>query len=726
MTKASNRSSNKGMEPFIFASYSHKDIEIVSRIIKELQMNGYRIWDYSDRPVGTSFPEYITEQLSGAAVILAFISNSSVDSGWCRLELQFAFRERKKIIPILLDGCSVRDLPVDIASIIDNLNCIRVDRVENIPDIVRQLNQDRSLRVARSMNYRQQGNESFSWPEFETPETEQENKSQAQECKVIFLGDGEAGKSSLIDRIIYDRFNPGFLPTDGIKMSKWETELDGSPFVLRFLDFGGQEILHSMHRCFLTAHTIYVVICESRNDTEIDSIAARWLETVKTYAPDCPVILALNKADLNNKVSVNEKYLRTVNPRLASVLRTSAAVGRKEKYGVRALLDAIWQEIPDCINRYEADADMMGVKRELEDMTEDYIDAETYKSICERHGIRDGAVQRSLLNWFKDLGVAYYYEPEKLDTLVSSVRVLNPAWLTNGIYRLILRTPDTGFLAHQEIKEALRATHPKDVLPDVVYEPDETEYILHVMEMFELSIEMENSVEMIPAKMSKTPPDRADQFPKENALHLQWKGNYLPNNLIHRLMIRKFPELDKQCVWRMGGRFEKADTQCIALAEMNDQSLDVYVTGEKNRRKYYMESFRDEIRMIMAGMGIKAEEMICYRIDGKEGHIPYDAAMDALEQGKKEIPLYDIKVYISPKKLINDIFPDEEKELTRYRQEKGDFSRYNNFASGSEKMLSIIIKLAAIVILLLIVFGFIKFANPDIIKSVVDLLKSLL
>ena len=107
------------------------------------------------------------------------------------------------------------------------------------------------------------------------------------------------------------------------------------------------------------------------------------------------------------------------------------------------------------------------------------------------------------MNWFRDLGVAYFYEPKKLDTLVKSVRVLNPAWLTNGIYRLILRTPNNGFLSHDMIKDTLRAAHENDVLPDLIYKPTETEYILHVMEIFEISHDMGNGTEMIPLKMPK-------------------------------------------------------------------------------------------------------------------------------------------------------------------------------------------------------------------------------
>ena len=58
------------------------------------------------------------------------------------------------------------------------------------------------------------------------------------------------------------------------------------------------------------------------------------------------------------------------------------------------------------------------------------------------------------------------------------------------------------------------------------------------MRRFEISHKLDGDYEMIPMKMVKTPPKTADSFPKETSLHLKWVGAYLPNNLVHRLMIR--------------------------------------------------------------------------------------------------------------------------------------------------------------------------------------------
>ena len=481
-----------------------------------------------------------------------------------------------------------------------------------------------------------------------------------RECKVIFLGDGNAGKSSLIERIVHDNFKLNSLPTDGVKMTKWDRwptgeplEIDGRPLTLRFMDFGGQEIMHSMHRCFLTAHTVYVVVCESRDDAEIDGVVARWMETVQAFAPGCPVLLALNKSDLNPHVTVNERTLRNINPTYRHMLHTSAKTG----FNVRRLTEHILQEVPFCLQEMIGNKGFLGLKRELEDMTADYILPEMFQNLCERYQIR-ADLRDDVLNWLQDLGVAYTYS-----TAFRDIYALNPAWVTNGIYRLILRTSSGGFLRHSTIRETLSRPYKGDI-SDKTYTGQEMEFILNVMRRFEISLRVtpeyeKDGVEMIPMKMEKTPPLRYDDFLKSGALHLRWEAGYLPNNLVHRLMIRKYPELDPdrdlydKCVWRTGGWFRSVDSDCDALVEMTDRALDVYVQGTRDARTY-MDSFRQMIIEILKNLNITAKEYIYCTVNGKTGRIPYDYVIARRNRGAKEIYLGDIDEDVSVDRILHE------------------------------------------------------------------------
>lgn len=497
----------------------------------------------------------------------------------------------------------------------------------------------------------------FSQPREVIEQYYEGTRSTIQECKVIFLGDSEAGKSSLIERILHNTYEENTLPTDGVLISKWNTTVDGKPFNLRILDFGGQEIMHAMHRCFLSSYTVYVIVCASRDDSEIDRVAMRWLENVKTFAPGCPIILALNKEDLNRQVSVNERDLKNTNRLLRCVLKTSAK--RDEDPGVSNLIKEIQKAVPTCINEIKANADMLAVKHELELMEKDYISYDEYLDICTKHNIMQNSLQDGMLNWFKDLGVAYSFSTD-----LQNLHVLNPEWLTNGIYRLILRTPENGFLHHRTIRETLKTRNPRDSMPEKIYTAQETEFILHVMRTFEISHNLGNGIELIPMKMKKTPPEAIESFSKTDALHLRWKASYLPVNLIHRLMIRKVDELDKNCVWRTGGKF--LGYQCTALAEMNDTSLDLYVTGPYDRRQY-MQEFRTEILRILNALNIQAEEMICFKTNGQEGQIAYEDVMQQWVDRRAEIYIPKIKVYVSPAQLLHEIYPQPEKEKEIYK-----------------------------------------------------------
>ena len=535
------------------------------------------------------------------------------------------------------------------------------------------------------------------------------SKDTAKECKVVFLGDGGAGKTSLIDKILYNSFKKDSPSTNGVRILTWNTEVNGENIRLKMLDFGGQEIMHSMHRCFLTSHTLYVVVCESRDDVGIDAIAVRWLETVRSFAPGCPVLLVLSKVDLNNNVSVNERQLKGVNQNLRlPALRVSSAIGKDNKYGVSKLISAIKEEVPDCINNFEANEDMLSVKSELESMKEDYITADEYRDLCVQNNISDPKLQRNMLDWFRDLGVAYFYESVEFSPQLDSIRVLNPTWLTNGIYRLILRTPKSGFLSHSVIKQTLSKQHDGDVMPDKTYSPEETEFILYVMRAFEISHNMGNGREMIPMKMAKTPPRSYDHFSKGDSLHLRWEATYLPNNLVHRLMIRKYPELDPSCIWKTGARFKRFDRS--ALVEMDDSSVDVYVRAAQDSRQY-MEEFRSEILRILDSLNISANEIICYtNAQGREGRVPYRDVMRQYNDGREEIYIPGIEDYVSPTEVLKEVYYHWEEETKKSRNSlRGKSEKetrissesVNNIAGAAESFVNAITSFGKLVLWIL-------------------------
>ena len=136
-------------------------------------------------------------------------------------------------------------------------------------------------------------------------------KVAVNECKVIFLGDAESGKTHSIRRLLKkgeylnDEDFDG-KSTPGIETTVSKIKLNNSNIIINYWDFGGQEIQHSMHRMFLTERTVYVVFLNARQDDQMDERARYWLENLKAFAPDAPVLVVINKIDENNHPRFNE------------------------------------------------------------------------------------------------------------------------------------------------------------------------------------------------------------------------------------------------------------------------------------------------------------------------------------------------------------------------------------------------------------------------------------
>ena len=96
----------------IFVSYSHNDSDIVEKIVTELiKMDRYIFIDKWEIGVGDSFLDKIQSAMNIAGAILVVLSNSSIQSEWCKTELKAALtkqlNEKTHILPVLIEDCEI-------------------------------------------------------------------------------------------------------------------------------------------------------------------------------------------------------------------------------------------------------------------------------------------------------------------------------------------------------------------------------------------------------------------------------------------------------------------------------------------------------------------------------------------------------------------------------------------------------------------------------------------
>ncbi|MBQ7593986.1 MAG: ankyrin repeat domain-containing protein [Synergistaceae bacterium] len=93
----------EGSEKYIFVSYSHDDIKIVVPIINMLAHKGFRIWYDKGIHVGNEHQEEIAEHVKDCEVLVAFLSQKSIQSEYCKDEIHYAKTYGKRIISIFLE-----------------------------------------------------------------------------------------------------------------------------------------------------------------------------------------------------------------------------------------------------------------------------------------------------------------------------------------------------------------------------------------------------------------------------------------------------------------------------------------------------------------------------------------------------------------------------------------------------------------------------------------------
>ncbi|HMQ64075.1 MAG TPA: COR domain-containing protein [Flavilitoribacter sp.] len=132
-----------------------------------------------------------------------------------------------------------------------------------------------------------------------------------KDYKVLVLGNGGVGKSSLIDRMVDNTFEENRPSTHAIRLVRFENSR--FPYVLNFWDFGGQDIYHATHRIFLQTNAVYLLLWDKETEDKalkgeptifiedeqkreyINESLAYWMHYAQFFGKGSPVIVVQTK-----------------------------------------------------------------------------------------------------------------------------------------------------------------------------------------------------------------------------------------------------------------------------------------------------------------------------------------------------------------------------------------------------------------------------------------------
>jgi internalin A len=307
------------------------------------------------------------------------------------------------------------------------------------------------------------------------------------EAKVLLVGEGGTGKSSLLRALRGQEFEEGLDTTHGIAVESLplpRPQLSDKSLTLNVWDFGGQDIYHATHQFFLTKRSVYVVVWNARTGSR-DSKLDYWLDTIHVLAPDAPVLLVATHID-ERAPDLNVQQYRSAYPQIVAVL----SVNNKEGDGIKALKIAL--------ARHAAALPLVGqpwptawvhVEQALLARPEHHISADLYMDICTQEGVQAEIAQGTLGGYLHDLGKVLYFRD---DQILSNIVVLKPNWVTKAI-SLVLEDPATraahGILVHADLPRIWALDEDRRAYARALYP-----IFLRLMERFDLSYQIEPGV----------------------------------------------------------------------------------------------------------------------------------------------------------------------------------------------------------------------------------------
>ncbi len=98
-------------KPKIFISYSHSDRPHATRLESEFKSIGVKVFvDYEEIKLGESFPERVNKALKWCDTLILLWSKAAKGSHWVAREWEYAVKERKRLIPFIIDGTELPPL----------------------------------------------------------------------------------------------------------------------------------------------------------------------------------------------------------------------------------------------------------------------------------------------------------------------------------------------------------------------------------------------------------------------------------------------------------------------------------------------------------------------------------------------------------------------------------------------------------------------------------------
>jgi internalin A len=473
-----------------------------------------------------------------------------------------------------------------------------------------------------------------------------ESSRPLHEAKLLLVGEGSVGKTSLMERLILDKYDKNQSQTDGLNVETWNVDINSKDIRLNVWDFGGQEIYHATHQFFLTKRSLYLLVCNCRTSEEKNRIEY-WLKLIESFGGKSPVIIVGNKKD-EQPLDINRKALREKYPNIQAIIETSCS----KNEGIDELRAAILKQVGNLKEVYDLlPLSWFEVKQQLESMPEDFITYNRYLNICYENKIPEEQNQEQLIDLLHRLGLVLNFRDHPI---LKDTNVLKPNWVTEGIYALLsdetLKTKTKGIFTHADLTR---------ILDPERYPIKRHSYLIELMKEFELGFELSCYPPqfLIAGLLPKDQPEETQL--EGETLEFQYHYKVLPESIISRFIVITQDRIHNHTYWRSGVMLQyQEDNEIYNIARIKadpeDKKICIAISGRKETRRLFLGILRDTFKRIHNTLpNLEITEWVPVPNHPNHPPLDYQELLGLEAMGVLDYPIGKLKININIRQLLD-------------------------------------------------------------------------
>lgn len=406
--------------------------------------------------------------------------------------------------------------------------------------------------------------------------TQDTNLYALNHTRAFFIGDNNAGKTYLIEKLLKETYLEQHNETDDISI--YQLQIPNTDITTYIWDFNKKIIDDDIQKIFLRPNCLYVLVTDDLAPDPTEQ-AERWLKQIEDHTHHAKVMLVSNKTEYLCNLNIN--YLKEKYDNIIGFY----ALSQQQTENFNYFQQHFWSALQNMnTNQLLCTREQL---RLLKIINEDYqndilLSQHEFIALCIKHKIHDHEARQHLLNILDTLGIIILLAPFEY---LEDHYLLNTFWLSHGIF--LLMDKHINSLTLKEGENIIHQTK-LNMNNNFTYSVTESRLIINIMQHFNLCyltanlLDEQNALLIIP-KMLPVNTTEHIPFEKTDALTFTIEfSDFLTQQLMFEIIIRFYDEVFNGVVWQNGVLLKSDVYFSKALLELNTKkrTLSIWVHGK--------------------------------------------------------------------------------------------------------------------------------------------------